>query len=97
MVHLILTSPPPSFLAKVETLDIPGLGTYCRHIDCLYVKREDKDSKHKVLELIMERQQLAVEGKANPIVLFPEGATTNGRSVIEFKRGAFLSLLPVQP
>ena len=45
----------------------------------------------------MERQKLAVEGKANPIILFPEGATTNGKSMLEFKRGAFLSLLPVQP
>jgi hypothetical protein len=32
-----------------------------------------------------------------PISIFPEGATTNGTSIIQFKRGAFASLLPVQP
>ena len=73
------------------------MGIFCKELDCVFVNREANDSKRKVLELIMERQKLAVEGKANPIILFPEGATTNGKSMLEFKRGAFLSLLPVQP
>lgn len=90
-----MTKPLPGFLAKIETLNIPCMGIFCKEIDCVYVKREDSDSKRKVLESIMERQKMAVEGRANPIILFPEGATTNGKSMLEFKRGAFLSLLPV--
>jgi lysophosphatidylcholine acyltransferase/lyso-PAF acetyltransferase len=97
LCQLVLTKPLPSFLAKIETLDFPGMGIFCKELDCVFVNREANDSKRKVLELIMERQKLAVEGKANPIILFPEGATTNGKSMLEFKRGAFLSLLPVQP
>lgn len=38
-----------------------------------------------------------LEGKANVLVIFPEGATTNGTGLIKFKKGAFASLLPVQP
>ena len=30
-------------------------------------------------------------------MIFPEGATTNGTSIIQFKKGAFESLLPIQP
>jgi 1-acyl-sn-glycerol-3-phosphate acyltransferase len=29
--------------------------------------------------------------------IFPEGATTNGSELIQFKRGAFHNLLPVKP
>ena len=31
-----------------------------------------------------------------PLLIFPEGTTTNGEFVINFKRGAFESLQPVQ-
>jgi 1-acyl-sn-glycerol-3-phosphate acyltransferase len=56
LCQLYLTRPPPSFLAKIETLDLPGINYYCKEIDCLYVKREANDSKHKLLGLIKERQ-----------------------------------------
>jgi len=32
-----------------------------------------------------------------PVALFPEGATTNGLGLINFKKGAFASLKPVKP
>jgi 1-acyl-sn-glycerol-3-phosphate acyltransferase len=32
-----------------------------------------------------------------PIIIFPEGATTNMTSIIRFKRGAFATLRPVKP
>ena len=32
-----------------------------------------------------------------PIIIYPEGATTNGQTLIQFKKGAFLALRPVQP
>jgi len=31
------------------------------------------------------------------ITIFPEGATTNGEGLIQFKKGSFASLRPVQP
>ena len=33
----------------------------------------------------------------SPLMIFPEGATTNGRGVLPFKRGAFESEAPVRP
>ena len=37
------------------------------------------------------------EGKFPPIVVFPEGGTTNGRQILSFKKGAFSALRPVTP
>jgi lysophosphatidylcholine acyltransferase/lyso-PAF acetyltransferase len=47
----------------------------------------------------MNRQlQVAKEGiNFNPLVIFPEGTTTNGTGVMEFKKGAFFAELPVMP
>jgi lysophosphatidylcholine acyltransferase/lyso-PAF acetyltransferase len=40
---------------------------------------------------------LAEQGKTPPILIYPEGATTNGEALVYFNKGAFASLRPVQP
>jgi lysophosphatidylcholine acyltransferase / lyso-PAF acetyltransferase len=30
--------------------------------------------------------------EVNPLLIFPEGTTSNGRSILEFKKGAFTAL-----
>lgn len=37
------------------------------------------------------------EGRFPPIVVFAEGGTSNGSSILGFKKGAFSALLPVRP
>jgi hypothetical protein len=43
------------------------------------------------------RAILGEKGNMPPITIFPEGCTTNGESVIQFKKGAFASLRAVKP
>lgn len=45
----------------------------------------------------MERQIKAERNEASPLLIFAEGATTNGTALIEFKKGAFMSLRKVKP
>lgn len=40
---------------------------------------------------------MAEQGLMPPVSIFPEGATTNGKSLLEFKRGAFFSLGSIKP
>ena len=40
---------------------------------------------------------MAERGEKPHFVIFPEGATTNGTSLIEFKKGAFAALRAVKP
>jgi 1-acyl-sn-glycerol-3-phosphate acyltransferase len=51
LVHLYLNKPIPGFLAKIETLDLPGVNVFSRNINCVYVKREADvhESKIKVM------------------------------------------------
>jgi|LauGreDrversion4_2_1035121.scaffolds.fasta_scaffold3961938_1 lysophosphatidylcholine acyltransferase/lyso-PAF acetyltransferase len=46
----------------------------------------------------MENRQLENEKTGrSPLLVYPEGATTNNKSIIEFKRGAFSSLCSIMP
>ena len=50
--------------------------------------------------IVKERISSAGRGEAGdqrPMLLFPEGTTTNGRYLLPFKSGAFLAGYPVQP
>ena len=49
------------------------------------------------MEKIEERQKLAEKGEAPPLLIFPEGGTSNGECLLAFKSGAFASLRPVKP
>ncbi len=71
---------------------------------CLYVYREASANgdphKPRVSDLVRQRMQEMAAGwlpHARPLLLFPEGTTTNGRYLLPFKTGAFLAGEPVQP
>ena len=49
------------------------------------------------MALIKQRCDFIMEGKKfSPILIFPEGTTTNGKYIISFKRGAFAHMFPVK-
>jgi len=53
--------------------------------------------REKAMDCIVKRcDDIKNDKYFPPIIIFPEGATTNGTSVIEFKRGAFATLRPVK-
>jgi lysophosphatidylcholine acyltransferase/lyso-PAF acetyltransferase len=60
-------------------------------------KKDSKEQREKLLADVAEQQRLAEQGLKPAICIFPEGATTNGEYLLEFKRGAFLSLHSVKP
>ena len=89
----------PAFASKVELKHIPVFGLLCQALGCIFIARGGtKDEKEYIIHQIQERQQaIEDEGRYPPIIVFPEGTTTNGTSVLPFKKGAFASLKPVRP
>ena len=86
------------FMAKNETQNYPFVGQLAKGINCLFVKRENKEDREKIFSQLEERQRDFYEGKnLSPLLLFPEGTTTNGQYILKFKKGAFYSLLPIKP
>lgn len=67
--------------------------------DAIFLPRGGStETRAKAIEIIEERQ-IAIEQtkKYHPLVLFAEGCTTNGSSLIKFKKGAFSGLKRVTP
>ena len=86
------------FMAKDETQKYPFIGELSRGINCLFVKRESSEDRAKILTQLEERQKSFYEVTYfAPLMLFPEGTTTNGKYILKFKKGAFFALFPIKP
>eukprot|EP00884_Botryococcus_braunii_P016948 jgi/Botrbrau1/3937/Bobra.0365s0012.1 len=103
-IVLIVARYFPAFVARANTKDMPFIGPISEGMQCEYVQREfsSKGSETKgVAACVKERMSGIGNGTApkgtRPLLLFPEGTTTNGRCLLPFKTGAFLAGAPVLP
>eukprot|EP00768_Dysnectes_brevis_P003610 gnl/Dysnectes_brevis/2567_a3092_1228.p1 GENE.gnl/Dysnectes_brevis/2567_a3092_1228~~gnl/Dysnectes_brevis/2567_a3092_1228.p1 ORF type:complete len:351 (+),score=129.84 gnl/Dysnectes_brevis/2567_a3092_1228:26-1054(+) len=83
-----------SFISKKSVASMPLLGLGTRLMPCVFVDREDPHSREKTKR---EITRIATEDGYTPLVLFPEGTTTNTTALIKFKLGAFIPGKPVLP
>lgn len=93
-----MSSSFPSFVAKRSVAKLPLVGLISKCLGCVYVQRESKSSDAKgVSGVVTERVIEAHQDNFAPMMLFPEGTTTNGDYLLPFKTGAFLAQAPVLP
>lgn len=74
---------PMRFVAKQEVRRFPIVGPLAMAVECVFVKRDNKESRAKA------RETLAKVDRYPPIVLFPEGKTGSGETLQPFRHGAF--------
>ncbi|CAG9480472.1 unnamed protein product [Plasmodium vivax] len=88
-----------SFVAKKSLRKDLIVGLSVIALRCVFVYREKSEDRKIALEIIKERQTMVEQKKNNfpSFVIFSEGTTSNGMQVIEQKKGAFFSLLPITP
>jgi 1-acyl-sn-glycerol-3-phosphate acyltransferase len=82
-VLALLSITPVRFLAKAEVRSWPIIGRIGQAIGCVFVKRDDKQSRAEA------RMALAVVDLFPPVVLFPEGKRGPGGEILPFRYGAF--------
>lgn len=91
----------PSFVARSNTQDMPLIGVCSKHLQCIFVDREFKKGAGEIKGAgaqVKDRMERVASGEGlRPVLLFPEGTTTNGKQLLPFKTGAFLAGAPVQP
>lgn len=76
------------------------IGFISELMGCIYVDRDTSKNHQGVALAVKEKMAKAARGQASsdrPMLLFPEGTTTNGNFLLPFKTGAFLAGAPVQP
>ena len=76
-----------SALVREENRHTPFLGTIFRFMQMVFVRRSSRTSRQEAVDNISMRTENKDWGR---LVIFPEGTTSNGSSLLPFKRGAFL-------
>lgn len=87
----------PGFMSKASIAKVPLVGLYARFLQSIFVERESGSDREKAIEMIEERIEKVKAGeKINTLHVFAEGTTTNGKSILKFKKGAFIGGVPVK-
>ena len=88
----------PSFLANAGVKRMPLIGTIAIAMHSVFFNRTSKDDRASTLSIVEERQRRIYAQEGFPqLLLFPEGTTTNGSGLLYFRKGAFITGVPVQP
>mmetsp|Transcript_27579 Transcript_27579/g.41880 ORF Transcript_27579/g.41880 Transcript_27579/m.41880 type:complete len:226 (+) Transcript_27579:314-991(+) len=87
----------PAFIAKSSVRKMPFVGVAAQQSSCCWVDRGNKASKTQTLDNIKKRQEEVEEGLYPPLIVNPEGGTSNGKYLLGFKKGCFSSLKSIQP
>lgn len=90
----------PSFAPMEPLRHVPLVCTMCNALGSLYIPQgASQEIRDKTLSLIKERQELIQEGDGDypPLLIFPEGTTSNGKQLFQFKKGAFLAEKKIRP
>ena len=109
MVYLLGGRRGVAFVAKSSIFQIPVVGRLVRDVlQCIGVHRSVpgaapapplKTATALILERLQVSQTTAATTSRNnpPLIIFPEGTTTNGNQLLSFKTGAFVARRPVLP
>lgn len=68
-----------------------------RYVQCVFLERQSATAREATLNKIKNRVEEYNKDPVNvaPLLIFPEGTTSNGRSIMKFKIGAFSDLAPI--
>jgi len=87
---------PTSFVTSEEVREMPVLGQLCELSSCLFVERRNKFNLHQEVRQLTEGLKHGLN-----ITVFPEATSTNGESVLRFRRPLFRAAIdsgrPVVP
>eukprot|EP00929_Paragymnodinium_shiwhaense_P027824 TRINITY_DN16246_c0_g1_i1.p1 TRINITY_DN16246_c0_g1~~TRINITY_DN16246_c0_g1_i1.p1 ORF type:complete len:653 (+),score=133.99 TRINITY_DN16246_c0_g1_i1:171-2129(+) len=86
----------PRMVAKSEVAEWPIFGKLCMDLDTIFVDRTDPCSRERTLQAIEDHVRNWRRGD-RPLLLWPEGTTSNGRGLLDFRKGAFSTGAPVRP
>jgi len=88
----------PSFLAKAEIKKYPIFGGGATALGTIFLQRDNKDKRNDVTTQIEKRVDDFAKnpGTTPPVLIFPEGTTSNGEYILSFKKGAFANMTPLR-
>lgn len=96
-IMFFMSTTSPGFVSKAGVKNVPLISTYAQFLQSIFVERGDESNRGSALIEIESRAKRILEGEnLNSIHVFPEGTTTNGDYVLNFKKGAFSTPAPLK-
>ncbi|CAE7286231.1 lpcat1, partial [Symbiodinium natans] len=95
-VVLPLVLEVPKIIAMAEVASWPLFGQLCQELEMIWVDRSSAESRRAAKEAIASHAAEWERGD-RPLLIWPEGTTSNGQGIKDFKQGAFLPGVPVRP
>eukprot|EP00928_Gymnodinium_smaydae_P003610 TRINITY_DN11281_c0_g1_i1.p1 TRINITY_DN11281_c0_g1~~TRINITY_DN11281_c0_g1_i1.p1 ORF type:complete len:511 (-),score=108.86 TRINITY_DN11281_c0_g1_i1:87-1619(-) len=86
----------PRVMAKSEIKDWPLFGSLGQELNVIWVDRNNSDSRAGAKRAIGDHCKAWQIGQ-RPLLIFPEGTTSNGVGLLDFKHGAFAEGMGVVP
>ena len=86
---------PVGAIASAEIGKVPILGAVSRAFGVLFIDRRRRLNQGDEIAKRAKREWPLVE--VPPFLVFPEGTTTNGKTLLTYKAGAFEPRVPVLP
>jgi lysophosphatidylcholine acyltransferase/lyso-PAF acetyltransferase len=83
-------------VALAGSKKVPVFGKLMEEMEVVFVDRGASDSRQATLDAI-KKHCSEWKPRARPLLIFPEGTTTNGEGTLDFRKGAFVSGAPVRP
>jgi 1-acyl-sn-glycerol-3-phosphate acyltransferase len=95
-IYVIDAWRPTPFVSKAEIANWPVIGRLAKTIGTVFIQREKRSDAKKIMHQLAD-----ILSGGGLIAVFPEGTTTEGRSVLPFHANMFqapvLANAPVQP
>ena len=95
-IYALNAARPVAFVSKSEVRSWPLIGRLAAHTDTLFIRRSSRQDAIEACGILARRL-----GESRDVAIFPEGTTTDGSAVLEFKGALFQSAIdagrPVQP
>eukprot|EP00927_Polykrikos_kofoidii_P005010 TRINITY_DN11992_c0_g1_i1.p1 TRINITY_DN11992_c0_g1~~TRINITY_DN11992_c0_g1_i1.p1 ORF type:complete len:529 (-),score=110.85 TRINITY_DN11992_c0_g1_i1:192-1778(-) len=95
-VVLPLALEVPKMMAMREVQTYPLIGQLCQELEMIWVDRSNPASRSAAKQAIGNHVANWQDGD-RPLLIFPEGGTSNGRTMKEFKHGSFAFGAAVRP
>lgn len=84
----------PSIAMKAELAHIPLVGRVIQMTEPILIERTTSEGRQRAKQEISDR---VGDAQAPPLLIFPEGTTSNQKFLTKFKVGSFASGTPCQP
>ena len=86
------------YISKLSAKFLPFVGKMAIYSKTIFCDRHNPQSRALAASEIEQRQKGIFNGtNKTQLAIYPEGTATNGTHLIKFKRGAFMTCLPIKP